>query len=562
MSIPVEPDMSVFGKLSRFSTQVTFRERSEILGTCFGGLGMFNCVSEEQGYDPNSYNTPYYNYINELKGQVYCTQCCGSDPDLIDEWNMWCPVSAEWETALQSVVYIGAEFRFARKETLGDLEYVSCPLKSNACTYDPDTDETLECDVNYADIEYVIGYELDLRVQQHQENWKYWRGVSSCTATAISRSTPLAEGEWFQEKMFINRKYNFQDMDLYKALIIIVLIGFIWLWGCYFCRRDTCLVCQNRLILFFNRCWICRLFGAHVPDPILLAALATKGERIQMESERPERCPGAKCCTGCVRCLWRWINCRCCQKSKIGAYDETKDLTHILDPDPEPPPTTCCRGNDPDTPSVFEVSCCCLVSCYNCCCKKKGGKVKKIKVVELPLQPYQIYTAIDHPEPPPEVTEAKLKAVVEAQMREDLELYGDLTAKINAAEEPKEGTDAYRAKRRMTTFKESQKTGTFRSDDLPMLLSGSARRGSSLGAPAPSIRRKQASFSGLLENGPGSPGMSRTTSNSILALNSGSGKPPSGMPSPMVSPLASPGGASVDKPSFFRSFSSHSQAEV
>lgn len=565
MSIPVDADLSIFGKISRYNTQVTLRERSQILGTCFGGLGMFNCISEEQGLDPNNYNTPYYDHINELKGQPYCTQCCGTNPNHIDDWNMFCPVDSIWESNLQSILYIGAEFRFARRNTLADLEFITCPLRSNACNYS-DTGETLSCDVNYAGIEYIVGYELDVRVQQHQANWKYWRGVTSCSAVSITRSTPLAQGEWFQETMHINRKYNPQPVDLGQVGIILALVLFVWFIACYFCRRDICLVCQSRLIIFFNRCWICRLFGAHVPDPILLQALATKGEIIQMESERPERFPGAKFCTAACRCIWKWLTCKCCEKTKIAAYDTTRDLSHILDASPEPPPTTCCRDpNEPDVKSIFEVCCCCLISCYDCCFKEKGGKVKKIRVIELPLQPYQIYDAIRHMKPPQEVVEAKEEDMAIAKMREDLELYGDLTAKIAAADEPKPGTAESDALRRMTIFKQSGKLGAefLQSGPVGTEVSGKSktpsgsRRGSTIGAgPAPSLRRGQASFSSFADLD----GISRSSSKTHQQ---------SGLPSIMPSPASTPAPGSTpattynapvtnvsSKPSFFRSFSS------
>lgn len=549
MSIPVDPDMSIFGKISRFDTQLTLTERSRILGTCFGGLGMFNCVSDEQGYDPLDYNTPYYNHINELKGQPYCTQCCGTDPDLVDEWSMYCPVDSQWETNLQTVTYIGAEFRFARRQTTSDLEYITCALRSNACNY-TDEGETIECDVNDPNLEYVVGYELDVRVQQYQENWKYWRGVSSCSAVTISRSTPLAEGEWFREKMYINRKYNQQDMDMGKSLVIICLVGFLALIACIFCRRDTCQVCQSRLIIFFNRCWICRLFGAHLPDPILLQALATKGATIQMESERPERFPGAKAFTGFMRCLWRWVRCKCCDQNKIKDFDESRDLSRILDPSPEPPPTRCCRGDDPDTESVFEFCCGCLVSLYDICCKKKGGKVKKIRVVELPLQPYQIYDTIRHSQPPMEVLEAKAKAVAEAKMKEDLELYGDLSsAKIeegtDTAKGPAEPEGLASARRRMALFKQGSKAGSYlyaaaeaeetdlvEFDRMNAKTPLSVGRGG-VGTPSTPLMRKQSSFKEFLPpDAPGSANLSRGNSatgfGNLSRTNSAVGSPSRG----------------------------------
>lgn len=128
MSTDIDRGFQINGKISRYTTAKTPREQNEVSGTCFVGLGMFDCFTPPIN-DPFSYNLPYYNNMNSLKGEVYCTQCCGQDPAEIDVWDLYCPVDTKWESRLTSITYIGAEFRMGRRKTLTDMEYVSCPMR-------------------------------------------------------------------------------------------------------------------------------------------------------------------------------------------------------------------------------------------------------------------------------------------------------------------------------------------------------------------------------------------------------------------------------------------------
>lgn len=451
------PELSVNGLLSTYNDIPNARGLNQISGNCFSGMGMFDCVTAEGGVDINNYNTPYYNSLYLLKGQSYCLQCCGTDPDLVDDWTLFCPVADEAD--VNTMIYadnkfIGPVFRFGVRKSKVDVDYVECALQSPACNYS-DTGETLECDAGFEGPPYIVGYDLYLRVEQYMENFDYWRGVSSCEAFAITRDTPLVQGEYFQERIHMDRTARFQGLDMPRALILLSLLGFFVVVACYFCRRDTCVICQERLVLFFHRCLLCRLLGAHIPDPKLLEALRTKGEYIQNESERPERFPGAKACVATVRFLYSLVTLRCfdyCRKKTV----EPTNLNKKPEDTSEPPDKGCCRGDDPDEASCFEVFCCCLVFLYKCCCKKRKPKPKRIQVVELPLQPYMMYDTLRHPLPPSEVKEAKETAVADAQYKEDLELYGDLTLiPEDDKSMPKQDTEAYQARRRMTVYKQA-----------------------------------------------------------------------------------------------------------
>jgi len=127
MSTDIDRGLQINGKISRYTTAETTREQNEASGTCFSGLGMFDCTTTSEG-DPFSYRLPYYNNMNSLAGEIYCSQCCGQDPTEIDTWDLYCPVDSKWESLLTSITYIGAEFRMGRRRTMTDMVYVTCAM--------------------------------------------------------------------------------------------------------------------------------------------------------------------------------------------------------------------------------------------------------------------------------------------------------------------------------------------------------------------------------------------------------------------------------------------------
>ena len=300
---------------------------------------MFNCVAGASSLvDPNGYNLLYYENVNTLQGQVYCLQCCGSNPDMMDVWDMYCPVDAAWSSKLNSIQFIGAEFRMARMRTIIDTEHVKCPLKSTLCTYD-DKGNTLSCDVvpGAPNTTYIVGYELTLNVNEYSEDFSYWRGVSSCSAVAMHRDTPLQAGETFREKIIMLRTpVELQPFGVAYDLIYLSLLAFLVFVFLYFCRRAHCVICQSKLVLFFDRCFLCRLFGAHLPDPLIMEALEEKGRIIQAEAYRPEGFPGSTV----VLAFARTFCCNfsyCFPEPKIKPYDakEMERLKRLYEQEPE-----------------------------------------------------------------------------------------------------------------------------------------------------------------------------------------------------------------------------------
>ena len=450
----------VYGIIERYSIANTPRDSNVITATCFGGVGMFNCVAGSSSLiDPFSYNLGYYDNINTLLGQNYCLQCCGSNPDMMDLWDMYCPVDATWESKLSSIQYIGAEFRMARMRTMVDTEHVKCPLKSTLCTYD-DNGNTLSCNLtpNAPNTTYIIGYELTLNVAEYSENFQYWRGVTSCSAISKTRSTPLRQGETFHEKIIMLRTpidlqpYGFSYDLIYLSFLTFLIVIFL-----YFCRRANCVVCQSKLIIFFDRCFICRLFGAHLPDPLIMEALEEKGRIIQAEAYRPERFPGSTIVLAFARTFCCNFN-YCFPAPKIKPYDakEMERLKRMYEEEPEQGwcyKLLCDRGDDPESKTVFEAFCCCISSVYMCCCYNTKPKRPRVQVVRLPLEPYVVYDAISHPRPPKLIEQQKQSAMMQNQFEEDMELFGDLTA--GHGPPPDRDTPAYAAMLRMIAYKES-----------------------------------------------------------------------------------------------------------
>lgn len=274
--------------------------------------------------------------------------------------------------------------------------------------------------------EYIVGYELHLNVKQYSENGQYWRGVDSCYAITTTRNTSLAIGEMFHERFVMHRSNEPRPLDLTGALVVGFGTIFVIFIALYFCRRQTCVVCQERLILFFDRCWLCRLFGGFIPDPELLKVLETKGEYLQNESERPERFPGSRKLVACIRGL---VSCCCSSKSAK------------VDPD-----------TDVESGSVSEKS----KGFCGCCCSRKKKQKKKtareLKVVPLTVEPFVYYEAVHHPNIPLEILERKQKIEADHLYKEDLDIYGDLEHVP-----VKEGTDAHAAKLRIIAYREAKR---------------------------------------------------------------------------------------------------------
>lgn len=282
-------DLSIYGIFDSYLNPITVRQKNVIYSRCVQGLGLITCKPVLADDDiVQSYYNPYYRDLATIAGSNYCLQCCGSSPEYIDDWNLECPV----DLGSRNLVNLyGYELRLARFQYEGDTEVIKCPLRRTACKYDS-LGNTLSCDRGN-DLTYLIGYTVRINVEKYDSNFKYWRGVTSCSIESIESDTPMTNGQNFHERIIMTYTPLTQpSIDNLKILIVLTTLLFIGFAALYFCRRKRCPYCQNKLVVSMNMCITCKLVGAKLPDPVLIQALESKGEHLQ--GEIPERFPYAK----------------------------------------------------------------------------------------------------------------------------------------------------------------------------------------------------------------------------------------------------------------------------
>jgi hypothetical protein len=259
-------------------------------------------------------------------------QCCGTNPDHVDVWDLYCPVDAATRNAVN---LYGYELRLARNRDSEDETVITCPLKRSACTYS-DTGETLSCD-RVTDNTSLAGYTLRMKVREWDQLLGYWRGVESCEIETIEIAGQLPIGYQFHETLILDHppisNLHTIEKDYSKLLILTVLVVFIGYGLLYWCRRKRCPYCQQKVVLAWNLCFTCQFYCVKLPDPVLLKALESKGEVLQ--GPIPERFPGSKMIVSLFRACYSAICGRCCcdlfaAKRKVHpqvVYEANVDMT-------------------------------------------------------------------------------------------------------------------------------------------------------------------------------------------------------------------------------------------
>lgn len=287
----VGQDLQIYGKFNSYINKVDSKELSFITTKCFQGLLFSTCrpTNVPDDYFGQSVLLPYYIKFSKVYGALYCLECCGSGPDQIDHWNLACDMDSI--TAVQSNVY-GYELRLAARQYDGDKSLVTCPLRRSACAYSGNT--VLNCDGQVGDTTYLTGYTLTINVQELDENFVYWRGVTSCDIQAVESSTPLQAGDIFRETIIMIHTPQISNSrpDAGKVLLSLLAFYFFAYVALYYFRRKRCVYCQGKLVFSKELCVRCKFVGAKPPDPFLLQALEEKGEHIQ--GDLPDRLPGSR----------------------------------------------------------------------------------------------------------------------------------------------------------------------------------------------------------------------------------------------------------------------------
>lgn len=349
---------------------------------------------------------PSYRNFNELyAGNPYCLQCCGGGTD-VDYWNLRCVTS---DGGPVTNMY-GYEVRFARNKFPGDIELVWCPIRRSVCTFNDTTQSDL-CDENLVknDLTWLHGITIELHVKMNYYAQQSWRQVTGCSVTADERNYSLPIGSDFEENYIMHHEiahYTYDPVSLFFLFIAAVVLLYAAL---YYCRRQRCYVCEKKLVLFKDRCYLCRFYGAHMPDPVLIRALEEKAKHEQGEypqkfwcSKRVVKfCRGlAGCCEKMSRCMTYVFCCQCCcccckprgEKCKLVCcshfccclyWCESVEEIHPDDVDPE-------KADHLDMNDELSMSTTATTT------RKKKVKVNPYLIRK---HPFIIETAIGHPHP-------------------------------------------------------------------------------------------------------------------------------------------------------------------
>ncbi len=311
-------DKQLYGQFLVYNYPMDARTTDEINSQCFEGIGYINCRPQNLDTRESRDNAmPYYVSLLEIVDDYICLQCCGIN-DGVETWDLQCPITMV--TALTYNKY-GLVLHMGKRRFEGDREFVSCPLKRSACTYDENTGETLSCtNLDYLDDNtYLVGYTVTVDIIQYSEYMSYWVGVESCSIETIESSTPLIENDMFKEKIIMNRLKVPTTFDSFRITVLFFLLIFVLYPVCYYCRKAECSVCCKKLVFFIDRCPMCRFVGAYPPDPRLVTALESKSKYLQ--GEQPlEEYPGKSVVEHCCGRLFRFL-CPYCHTYLFGSND-------------------------------------------------------------------------------------------------------------------------------------------------------------------------------------------------------------------------------------------------
>jgi len=162
--------------------------------SCFYGVGFTRCTFDEAAALAASGDEvdltgafPDFSYDATYPAdRAFCIQCCSNRRlafEIDDTLVLRCDFTNDRDTRdsrsknFQVISNYDWEFRFARRETSADDTIVRCPLER----IDPTA--------------YIVGYELTLNVlERSASGFSFWRGVESCSATAIESSDSTVLG--------------------------------------------------------------------------------------------------------------------------------------------------------------------------------------------------------------------------------------------------------------------------------------------------------------------------------------------------------------------------------
>lgn len=130
---------------------------------------------------------------------------------------------------------------------------------------------------------YLRGYELTIEVEEMSDNsGSFWRSVTGCSVKT-TESLSMAPGEMFHQRIRMigtkhRKPYNWfasaHGLPYVLSGIALALLIAALILRC--CRNEPCPTCGRKLIFMPRQCFYCTLYGAPMPDPVLLARIRAR----------------------------------------------------------------------------------------------------------------------------------------------------------------------------------------------------------------------------------------------------------------------------------------------
>jgi len=288
----------ILGVSSDSRTQV---DRQQIYTTCFSGFGLIKCTHQRTSAQGDGWMYGETEGLNALVANYgsteYCLDCCSNvDRDgtaIDDQWDLRCEVSANDRVRLNRV---SNEFRFARNFEPGDDQMVACPLMRSECIdeyYWYDEDESPRWRLNSGSLcsaqdTELVGYTLDLWVEEVSNGVDYWRSVRKCEITPMEipedeLTFTTATTSIFTEVINMHaygmgaRFYMPEWQIFILCCVFLTVAGLIVQWF----RDVPCPICNNKMVICVNKCAFCRMSGAELPDAKVIKELEARDQTLR-----------------------------------------------------------------------------------------------------------------------------------------------------------------------------------------------------------------------------------------------------------------------------------------
>jgi hypothetical protein len=235
------------------------------LQQCYAGFALNGCtdLNASAGFHKDySFETQFTD--PSLRNRQYCLQCCTKPVPLVtgadETWNLSCPLN---DLQRLSVSKGRRTYRFARRNTLDDLEIVECAMPTrNLSTY-------------------LSGYKLELVVVERSSNFgaEYWRSVVECSVTITETEDPPGT---FSEVLHLRSIPTAQERPtawVLPAVLASVAVAILMAVPIYKgkVRGHRCVHCGSWMVAVNGMCVICIVIGCSI-HPLPAKIYVTNGK--------------------------------------------------------------------------------------------------------------------------------------------------------------------------------------------------------------------------------------------------------------------------------------------